>query len=767
MAHVVGRLKKQKEDDLNKEQDRLEAARIYSEYVRDFEGNGIPSEAAPGLQFVKGGESTKDVNKSTTTPQTVSSVFDTEGTVDTPEVPIDEHSAIYLQFVKPAQPEPHSIRPPTGKTREIDAFIQELKEKQQRQDAERALQRRQQSQQSSSTRYDTSVERDLSKSDNGHSSGGRNILFVGNLVPSIQERDLHLIFIRFGPIERINILPSTSQDRQEPSCYAFVTYRNVTDAVCAKEVIDGSSILGRSCKIKWGHDDYRKSQNDELAHVASPDATPVVSRIQPLLADANGVTVVIPANPAKRAVIDLVARYVAEGGSDFEHMIMSSESREGLFSFIHDRHSPDHVYYRWKVYSILQGDSETCWSTEPFRIMDGGLLWHPPCVTPCSMSSATQTIPSLSLSQNGLTPLQPSELSRLNQILSSCNTTRGYIGEAMMFIINHGESAVQVTDCLVNAILEDSPTVDKKISRLYILSDVLYNTSASHPFGWLYRTTFEKRIPEIFVNIRDFTKSCQSKIAVQELLHCIDRMLPAWHQWNAYPPEYLYGLESLLWGPDISSFVELPHFDKHRDSIDPEHDGDDMEYFDVLSRFSLQWREKAYEYLLLRLKRLKQLCITRGLVTSPYTRPALVIRLVIYDMYVASRENRHMDFMLSPDTAPNMGVPADPTDGVHPSPADEDHIIDDKDVTLNSREDIVVCDRSSDMDPSSDTDSSVTPAPIPLEVGATEDTQAIPVPLQETDTASLQDDSVPSGDLQDVGLPHEDDDIDDMFATDN
>eukprot|EP00405_Crypthecodinium_cohnii_P056123 CAMPEP_0206618122 /NCGR_PEP_ID=MMETSP0325_2-20121206/60048_1 /ASSEMBLY_ACC=CAM_ASM_000347 /TAXON_ID=2866 /ORGANISM="Crypthecodinium cohnii, Strain Seligo" /LENGTH=68 /DNA_ID=CAMNT_0054140247 /DNA_START=1 /DNA_END=203 /DNA_ORIENTATION=+ len=36
------------------------------------------------------------------------------------------------------------------------------------------------------------------------------------------------------------------------------------------------------------------------------------------------------------------------------------------------------VYYRWRVFSFAQGDSEDQWRTEPFQIYDNGPLWQPP-----------------------------------------------------------------------------------------------------------------------------------------------------------------------------------------------------------------------------------------------------------------------------------------------------------------------------------------------------------------------------------------------------
>lgn len=46
--------------------------------------------------------------------------------------------------------------------------------------------------------------------------------------------------------------------------------------------------------------------------------------------------------------------------------------------FLFDNHHPAHVYYRWKLYSILQGDSPYAWRLEKFRMFDEGSWWQPP-----------------------------------------------------------------------------------------------------------------------------------------------------------------------------------------------------------------------------------------------------------------------------------------------------------------------------------------------------------------------------------------------------
>lgn len=39
--------------------------------------------------------------------------------------------------------------------------------------------------------------------------------------------------------------------------------------------------------------------------------------------------------------------------------------------FLFENRSPAHIYYRWKLFSILQGDPANKWRTEEFRMFKG------------------------------------------------------------------------------------------------------------------------------------------------------------------------------------------------------------------------------------------------------------------------------------------------------------------------------------------------------------------------------------------------------------
>ncbi len=58
--------------------------------------------------------------------------------------------------------------------------------------------------------------------------------------------------------------------------------------------------------------------------------------------------------------------------------VMERELRSQTFRFLLDPSTADHRYYRWRVYSLSQGDSLKTWRASPFQMVMGGPFWIPP-----------------------------------------------------------------------------------------------------------------------------------------------------------------------------------------------------------------------------------------------------------------------------------------------------------------------------------------------------------------------------------------------------
>jgi hypothetical protein len=70
--------------------------------------------------------------------------------------------------------------------------------------------------------------------------------------------------------------------------------------------------------------------------------------------------------------------------------IMEREEKNPQYFFLMNSGCPENIYYRWKIFSLLQpGDTETCWRTAAFQMVLGGPVWIPP---PCTVQPV-QIIP--------------------------------------------------------------------------------------------------------------------------------------------------------------------------------------------------------------------------------------------------------------------------------------------------------------------------------------------------------------------------------------
>ena len=78
--------------------------------------------------------------------------------------------------------------------------------------------------------------------------------------------------------------------------------------------------------------------------------------------------------------VDKIANYVVRGGALVEDELRDRERHNPYFAFLNAPiNDPVRLYYRWRVYSLAQGDSLTRWRTEPFVMVEGDdLVFQPP-----------------------------------------------------------------------------------------------------------------------------------------------------------------------------------------------------------------------------------------------------------------------------------------------------------------------------------------------------------------------------------------------------
>ena len=206
-------------------------------------------------------------------------------------------------------------------------------------------------------------------------------------------------FAKYGPIASVKIMWPREDELIHARAERFVAFMTRSSAEQAKEGwTEKCSAASTICSVGWGkpvplpakpiwplteeahdsdeYDHERRSSargfstKSVRAREAPPPAPPPPKGMPEMI-------VTFPADERVVAIVDTLARYVAEDGRAFERAVMDRERDNEDFAFLFDHARPEHAYYRWRVFSLAQGDSLTRWRTDPFVMIEGGLRWTP------------------------------------------------------------------------------------------------------------------------------------------------------------------------------------------------------------------------------------------------------------------------------------------------------------------------------------------------------------------------------------------------------
>lgn len=80
-----------------------------------------------------------------------------------------------------------------------------------------------------------------------------------------------------------------------------------------------------------------------------------------------------------------------------------------------------------------------------------------------------------------------SQRDRLEDLLRNISPERLKVAEAMIFCIEHAEAAEEICDCILESLSILQTSVNKKIARLYLISDILHNCGVKVTNATIYR----------------------------------------------------------------------------------------------------------------------------------------------------------------------------------------------------------------------------------------------------------------------------------------
>lgn len=595
------------EDELKKKEQEKETAKIFEEFVASFEGTPSTSKA-----FVRG---------NTIDPETRVERSDGKtGKLYKPTSKIAESvyakQQRAIEEAQKARAESHAISQKAKLKKEkerekqkksnLELFKEELRVLQ----LEREERHKQRKARGSDTDYDepilptpqpTSVG---SASDirlpagieeysyGSHDYGDPNTtnIFLGSINPKMNEEMLCKEFVQYGPLASVKIMwPRTDAERQRNRNCGFVAFMNRRDAERAMRALNGKEIMNYEMKLGWGkavvlppHPVYIPEAMIELTMPPPPSGLPFNSQLKKsskrdipnlpppgiqLTMEEEGeleetlkeavVKVVIPTERPLLQVIHRMIEFVVNEGPMFEAMVMNREINNPMFRFLFDNQTPAHVYYRWKLFSILQGDSITKWSTDEFCMFKDGSVWRPPPINPYQQGMPDALAPKHAITK-ALQP-EPEQLpkkkiltnhqrDKLEDMLRAITMDRYKIGEAMMYCLDHAESAEEIVECIAESLALPETPLPKKMGRLFLVSDILFNSSSKVSNASFFRKFFENHLPVIMQDVRETYSGIQQRLKAEQFKQRVMACFRSWEDWAVYPNEFLVRLQNIFLG---------------------------------------------------------------------------------------------------------------------------------------------------------------------------------------------------------------------------
>ncbi|KAI8927202.1 hypothetical protein BC831DRAFT_453174 [Entophlyctis helioformis] len=421
------------------------------------------------------------------------------------------------------------------KRRNMDAFLEEVK----RENADQGTHKHARSHESQPLLSDVSCN-----------------VYVGNMAMETTEQDLLDVFAPFGPIASVKVMvPRTMEEVQRNRKWCFVCFMERAHAVRALRCLAGRSINGQVMNLDWGKvlaipaeayyvmpEDERRWRLAAMGITDSKDSSSrsrTLSRPGPDVPKETGlpdVRVSIPTNPLLLGTIHRTIERVLVHGPQFEALLMAREQNNQEYLFLFDSKSKEHIYYRWRLYSLLQGDTRDKWRHLPFLMVEGGPRWIPP-------EMPFEEEPTVNDEDGG----SGSDSSRSDSDFSEpemtvypkVTTDKVQIAEIMVFCILHADAAEEVASMIVQSLLvADTPIFPTKFGRLFVVSDLLHNSAASVPNAWKYRDIFQRRLPEVLTHLGVVWKTIGSRLKAEQVRKAIMSLLAVWESGMIFTPGY-------------------------------------------------------------------------------------------------------------------------------------------------------------------------------------------------------------------------------------
>ena len=124
----------------------------------------------------------------------------------------------------------------------------------------------------------------------------------------------------------------------------------------------------------------------------------------------------------------------------------------------------------------------------------------------------------------------------------------------MSFCFDKSSAAKHISELLKESLLDTRvQNIDTRIARLYLLSDVLFNSQQPGVRNaFRYRDAIENMAPEIFRCLGQHGDGNVGRMTMNKLRSAVSAVLNAWTNWSVYNSDMIDDLYDLFEGRDPS-----------------------------------------------------------------------------------------------------------------------------------------------------------------------------------------------------------------------
>ena len=128
-------------------------------------------------------------------------------------------------------------------------------------------------------------------------------------------------------------------------------------------------------------------------------------------------------------------------------------------------------------------------------MFEGGSVWRPPSKNPFSQGMPEELVNDRFKNSTGTALgkdskrllLSDSQRERFEDMLRAITAERNSVGDCMVWCMKHADYAEEIVECISEAISQPDISIQTRVARLFLISDLLHNSSARIPNASYFR----------------------------------------------------------------------------------------------------------------------------------------------------------------------------------------------------------------------------------------------------------------------------------------